>query len=108
MIFLPRSHIEVEKVTKIRKNSLTIEALIIDMRRTLSRALERSEVKSLADLKSALEVIQSAASENGDEKAVGLAMDMQSAIDDFIQRGDKSAYIPSLQKIRSAFPTVDS
>lgn len=93
---------------KIRKTSLTLEVLLIDIHRSLIDARERSEVTTLADLKSALEVIQGTAGEIGDNKVVGLAMDLQSAIDDFIQRGDKSAYIPSLEKIKSVFSTVDS
>lgn len=95
-------------MTKIRKDSLTMEEFFVDIHETLLRALEYSEVTTLADLKSALEVIQGTAGEIGDNKVVGLAMDMQSAIDDFLQRGDKDAYIPSLKKIRSAFSRVDS
>ena len=92
---------------KIRPNNLTMEALFVDLHRTLLGAREHAEVTTLADLKSALEIIQRAASENGDKKVVELAMDMQSAIDDFLQRGDKDAYIPSLKKIRSAFSSVN-
>ena len=85
-----------------------MEVLFIELQRAVLDARERSEVTTLAGLKSALEVIQGTAGEIGDNKVVGLAMDMQSAIDDFIQRGDKSAYIPSLEKMKSVFSTVDS
>lgn len=91
---------------KIRKGNLTVAELLINIKESIIRARKYSDTSNLVNLKSALNIIQGAASGRGDYKVVGISMDMESAIEDWLQREDDSSYLPSENKINSAFNDI--
>lgn len=88
---------------RIRSGNMSLKELFLEIRGMLIHGREYSDTPMLVDLKSTLSIIQRAAGEKGDRRALELAIDMQSAIDDYLQRGDKDAYIPSESKIEGSF-----
>jgi hypothetical protein len=91
---------------KFREGHLTLEELLLDIRKNILRGLKYEDVPTLTSLKEALTVIQGAAGERGDQKVVQFSMDMQSAIIDYIERGDTSSYIPSVETIKAALSSA--
>lgn len=85
----------------IREGNLTIVELLLNIKRRIIKSRKYSETENLVDLKSTLRIIHGAANERGDPKTAGIAMDMESAIDDWLQREDESSYLPSDGKISS-------
>jgi hypothetical protein len=86
---------------KIREGNLSLAELLLNIKESIIRARKYSDTAYLVDLKSALRIIHGAANDRGDPKTAGIAMDMESAIDDWLQREDDTSFLPSDEKILS-------